>query len=131
VVGAAVVRDGRLLVQRRGWPADAAGRWELPGGGVEDGESEAAALVRECREELGIEVLPGERVGEDVPLPNGRVLRIYAATSDGEPSAVEHEAVRWVGPGELAGLDWLEADRVLVPDLIELVSGRGPHERRA
>ena len=66
VVGAAVVRDGRLLAARRTTPPEAAGRWELPGGKVDAGESPDAALVREIREELGCAVnvdrwLPGEQ----------------------------------------------------------------------
>src|SRR5882757_6987647 len=66
VVGAAIVRDGRLLAQRRARPAELAGRWELPGGRVERGESEAAALRRECREELGALITVLDRIGGDV-----------------------------------------------------------------
>ncbi|RZQ63657.1 (deoxy)nucleoside triphosphate pyrophosphohydrolase [Amycolatopsis suaedae] len=127
IVGAAVVGDGRLLVQQRAWPADAAGRWELPGGRVEPGESEVEALRRECVEELAAAVHVGARVGADVPLPRGKVLRIYAATladPAARPRAVEHRAVRWIGADELDGLDWLPADRVLIPDLAALLSAR-------
>ena len=56
VVGAAVVRHGRVLATRRTHPPEAAGRWELPGGKVEPGEGPADAVVREVREELGCEV---------------------------------------------------------------------------
>ena len=56
VVGAAIVRDGRVLACRRTSPVEAAGRWELPGGKVEPGETPEAALVREVREELGVGV---------------------------------------------------------------------------
>jgi 8-oxo-dGTP diphosphatase len=125
VVGAAIVHRGRLLAQQRAWPAADAGRWELPGGRVEDGESETDALVRECAEELGVQVTPGPRIGGSVPLPGGRsVLRIYAATliSPGaEPRAVEHAAVRWLGADELTTVDWLDADRVLLPHLRALL----------
>jgi 8-oxo-dGTP diphosphatase len=126
VVGAAIVRDRRLLAQQRAWPASHAGRWELPGGRVEHGESDADALVRECAEELGVRVAPGERVGEDVPLPGGRsVLRIYAATladPSAEPHAVEHRALRWLDAADLTTVDWLDADRMLVPWLHALLA---------
>ena len=49
-------------------PPELAGLWELPGGKVAPGESDADALARELREELGIEVTVGERLGHDVAL---------------------------------------------------------------
>jgi 8-oxo-dGTP diphosphatase len=125
VVGAAIVRAGALLAQQRAYPADAAGLWELPGGRVEPGESEPDALQRECVEELGVRVLVGDRVGHDVPLSTGKVLRVFAARlteGEPEPRAVEHRAVRWVSAAELADVDWLPADRVLVPALCELLA---------
>ncbi|MEQ3551581.1 NUDIX domain-containing protein [Pseudonocardia nematodicida] len=123
VVGAAVVRDGRVLVAQRSYPAELAGRWELPGGGVEPGETESDALVRECAEELGARVTPGRRVGTDLPIGR-RVVRIHRARLDPgspEPEAREHRALRWVGPGEVAALGWLDADRAVVADLVDLL----------
>ncbi|MFD4670893.1 (deoxy)nucleoside triphosphate pyrophosphohydrolase [Lentzea sp. NPDC058450] len=123
VVGAAIVRDGRMLAQQRSFPADTAGKWELPGGRVEAGEKPSDALVRECLEELGVSVLVGEQVGPDVPLKRDLVLRIFAAElAGGEPEALEHNAVRWFTAGELPAVDWLPADRVLVPALQELLT---------
>jgi len=127
VVGAAIVRDGRVLAQRRAAPPELAGRWELPGGRVEPGESEPAALRRECREELGALITVCGRLGADVLLPgssSGAVLRVYRAAvvaGSPEPRAVEHAGLRWVAGRELAELDWLNADRVLLPDLAILL----------
>ncbi|MFD5831239.1 (deoxy)nucleoside triphosphate pyrophosphohydrolase [Lentzea sp. NPDC060358] len=123
VVGAAIVRDGRLLAQQRSFPESHAGRWELPGGRVETGEKPEDALVRECVEELGVTVAVGAQVGPDVPLRRDLVLRIFAAElAGGEPEALEHNAVRWCTADELAGVDWLPADRVLVPALQQLLN---------
>lgn len=123
VVGAAIVRDGRLLAQQRSFPESHAGRWELPGGRVEPGEKPEDALVRECVEELGASVVVGPQVGPDVPLKRDLVLRIFAAElAGGEPEALEHNAVRWLTAGELPSLDWLPADRVLVPALQQLLN---------
>nr|WP_281290268.1 NUDIX domain-containing protein [Saccharopolyspora dendranthemae] len=120
VVGTAIVRGGRLLAQQRGYPAAHAGRWELPGGRVEPGETEHEAVIRECREELGVDVRPTGRLGTDVPLDNGMPLRIHTAELEDpsqQPRAVEHRDVRWAAPSELADLDWLETDRVLLHSL--------------
>jgi 8-oxo-dGTP diphosphatase len=125
VVAAAIVRDGRILAQQRGYPGAHAGRWELPGGKVEPGESDAVALARECREELGIRVLPAERIGQDVGLPGGYVLRAHTATAaaDREPKLLQHKDLRWLSADELATVDWLPADRALLPALRTLLIG--------
>ncbi|OLL75747.1 MULTISPECIES: NUDIX domain-containing protein [unclassified Pseudonocardia] len=123
VVGAAIVRDGRLLVAQRSYPAEIAGRWELPGGGVEPGESETDALVRECREELGARIRADGRIGTDLPIGR-RVLRIRTArlTPDSpDPEAREHRSLRWVGAHEVAALGWLDADRAVVAELVDLL----------
>jgi 8-oxo-dGTP diphosphatase len=124
VVGVALVRSGLLLAAQRAHPPQLAGLWELPGGKVEPGEDEAVALVRECREELGCEITVGARVGGDQPTVDGRfVLRVYAATlAGGEPTNREHRQLLWVGPAELGSLDWLPADRPLLPLLVALLT---------
>jgi 8-oxo-dGTP diphosphatase len=123
VVGAALVRDARLLAAQRADPPALAGRWELPGGKVEPGEDEVSALVRECEEELGVRIAVGERVGGDLPLVTGAVLRVYAGTIvSGEVLAHEHLELRWLAAGELDSVDWLDGDRPLLPALAALLA---------
>ena len=118
VVAGAVIDDGRVLMARRAWPADIEGLWELPGGGVDPGESAPEALVRELDEELGIAVAPGGRLGADVPLGDGRVLRAHTAVLvAGTPQLREHTALRWVGAAELATLDLVPADQAWLSEL--------------
>jgi 8-oxo-dGTP diphosphatase len=119
VVGAAIVADGRVLTAQRDRPPAAAGRWEFPGGKVEPGEDERAALARECEEELAADVCVGDRLGPDLVLANGWVLRLYLARlADGAlPVAAEHRQLRWVPVDRLSGVDWLPADRIVVPGL--------------
>lgn len=115
VVGAALVdAAGRVLAARRRRPPG----WEFPGGKVEPGESEPEALVRECREELGVAVEVGGRLGPDVPVADGVVLRVWTGrVAAGEPVAHEHAELRWVPVAELGDLDWLPADRPAVTAL--------------
>ncbi|GAB3986442.1 (deoxy)nucleoside triphosphate pyrophosphohydrolase [Actinoallomurus acanthiterrae] len=111
VVGAAIIDRGRLLAAQRAEPPELAGGWEFPGGKVEPGETEQDALVRECREELGIDVSVGRRVGGDSPLHNGMVMRVWtAAIVDGVPEAREHVALRWLTAAEVFDVPWLPAD---------------------
>jgi 8-oxo-dGTP diphosphatase len=118
VVGAAVVRDGRVLAARRTAPPETAGRWELPGGKVEPGETPGSALVREIREELGCSVVVEQWLDGEVPIGERHVLRVaLVRLVDGEPVPVEHDRVRWLAPDELDDLDWLEPDRPFLPAL--------------
>jgi 8-oxo-dGTP diphosphatase len=116
VVGAAIVAtvDGvpRVLAGERSSPAALAGRWEFPGGKVEAGETDQQALVRECREELGVEISVGARLGDDLPIPGGeRILRVFLADLvRGSPVANEHLQLLWMSAAELAGLPWLETN---------------------
>ena len=116
VVVGAVVRDagGRVLAARRVTPDG----WEFPGGKVEAGETEPAALARELREELGVEVEVGVRVGPEAPVPGGYVLRVWTARlTAGEPAPLEHAELRWLAPEDLDTVDWLPADRPVVATL--------------
>lgn len=112
VVAAAIERDGCYLVARRTRPEDVAGRWEMPGGKVEPGETEEHALVREIREELGVGIKVGERIPGEWPLREGMVLHLYvAALIDGEPAPLEqHDQLRWVAPADFDSVDWLPSD---------------------
>ena len=79
VVGAAIVRDSRVLATRRTRPVEAAGLWEFPGGKVEPGEDAEAALVREIREELRCEVRVTGALSGEQPIGDGLTLRVLLA----------------------------------------------------
>ncbi|MEU9647968.1 (deoxy)nucleoside triphosphate pyrophosphohydrolase [Streptomyces sp. NPDC048110] len=114
VVGAALVDGGRLFAARRSAPAELAGRWELPGGKVEAGETPEAALVRELREELGVAAETGERVLGQWPLRAPFVLQVWTARllpGSAAPEPLEdHDALRWLTPAQVWDVPWLEQD---------------------
>jgi 8-oxo-dGTP diphosphatase len=122
VVGAAILDGDRVLAAQRSTPSALAGRWELPGGKVEPGETDEAALIRECREELGVEIVLGRRVGRDWPIGAHGVLRVWLATAIGEPRCLEHSALRWLGKDQLLDVDWLPADLPVVEKLGALLA---------
>jgi 8-oxo-dGTP diphosphatase len=121
VVGAAVLRDGRVLACRRTGPPDLAGCWEFPGGKVESGESDRQALVRELAEELQVRTVVGERLGPDVPIGDTAVLRVHLATIDGDPQLLDHDAHRWLSADELGDVPWLAVDLPVVALLRDLL----------
>jgi 8-oxo-dGTP diphosphatase len=123
VVGAALIRDGRVLAARRSAPAELAGRWEFPGGKREAGETDEQALIRECAEELGVTVGVGELIGV-ATVRAGLELRIYAGgLAAGEPVALQdHDELRWLSAAELESVDWLPADRPMLSALRRLLS---------
>jgi 8-oxo-dGTP diphosphatase len=122
VVGAAVVRDHRVLAARRTAPEATAGRWEFPGGKVEPGETPEAAVVREVGEELGCEVEVRGWLVPSVPVGAAYLLRVAVVRLvAGEPTPVEHDRVRWLAADELDRVDWLEADRPFLPELAALL----------
>jgi 8-oxo-dGTP diphosphatase len=129
VVGVALVDGDRALVAQRA-EGPFAGQWEFPGGKVEPGETDLEGLVRECREELGVEVAPQAFLGE-VPLdgvvgggaPGASTLRVWwGRVVAGEVTAHEHAELRWVRAVELPALAWIPADRPLLPAVTRLLA---------
>jgi 8-oxo-dGTP diphosphatase len=126
VVGAAIVHDGRVLAACRSAPAELAGRWEFPGGKVEAGESETDALVRECREEMGIEVAVGRLLGAQ-PIAADLVLHVYLAEhllGYPEPRQ-DHDEMRWLAPDDLSSVEWLPADQPMLAAVAAALRSRG------
>ncbi len=127
VAAAALVdRDGRVLLAERPPGKSMAGLWEFPGGKVNDGESPEAALVRELREELGIDTAESclaplafashryERFHLLMPL---FVCRVW----QGSACAKEGQRLKWVRPADLRNYPMPPADAPLIPVLEELL----------
>jgi 8-oxo-dGTP diphosphatase len=125
VVGVAIIDGGRVLTARRVDPPESAGRWELPGGKLEPGETLEQCARREVSEELGCDIEVGTLLEGSTVIKPGYTLRVVtAALVDGEPIPHEHDAIRWLRKDELLAVDWLEPDLPFLP-LIEDAMGDG------
>ncbi len=121
VVAAVVSQEGRIMAARRGPNIRMAGLWEFPGGKVEDGEDDRAALARELMEELSIQVEVGECLGENIHREDRGPFCLVAyrvTVISGEPVLSDHDAVVWCDPSELLQLEWAPADMPFVRRLV-------------
>ena len=120
VVAVALVDgDGRVLVQQRPAGRAMAGLWEFPGGKVEPGETPEAALVRELREELGIDVAaaclaPASFASEPLGEHHLLLLLYVCRKWRGRPAPLASSALRWLRPVALHALAMPPADRPLI-----------------
>ncbi len=127
VVAGLLLDGGNILACRRRSDQDHGGKWEFPGGKVEDGEESSAALVRELREELLIDAKLGEEFlryefaypGKQPILLIFYWVKSYTGTLDGG----FFEETRWVAPDRLGELDFLEGDERIVHELASRLAG--------
>jgi len=121
VVAGVIERGGRYLITQRRASAVLPLLWEFPGGRVEAGENDAAALKREVLHRLGVEVSPGELISF-VTHPYekyGVDLYLYECVlSSGEPAAVNVADFRWVASSEFDGYEFTPADELSMSKLL-------------
>jgi 8-oxo-dGTP diphosphatase len=123
VVAGALISGSSLLVAQRARPPELAGLWELPGGKLAAGESDATALARELKEELGVDVTVGPRLGGDVALSATTTLRAYLVTqTGGSLHANDHRAIKWITVDQLEDLAWVPADRTWLAELTKALT---------
>ena len=118
--------DGRVLLAQRPQGRAMAGLWEFPGGKVEAGEKPETTLIRELKEELGIEVKEAclapltfaSHAYDDFHL----MMPLYVCRRwDGTPAALEGQELAWVRPNKLRDYPMPPADAPLIPFLIDLL----------
>jgi mutator protein MutT len=120
VAAALIFRAGKLLITQRHAAAHLGGLWEFPGGKREPGETYKACLVREIREELGVEIVAGECLAEvSHAYPEKRLhLKFYRATlTVGEPQPLDCAALQWITRASLDDFAFPEADRQVIAKL--------------
>ncbi len=121
VVAALFEKDGRFMICRRQAAKKRGLLWEFVGGKVEPGETKQEALVRECREELGIETSVGEefmRVIHEYPDISIELTVFRAEIAKGEPQKLEHDDIKWITPEETGNYEFCPADT----DIIEKIA---------
>jgi 8-oxo-dGTP diphosphatase len=123
---ALIDKDGRVLLSKRPLDKQLGGLWEFPGGKVEQGERPEAALIRELKEELGIDVAESclapltfaSHAYEDFHL----LMPLYVCRRwQGQASGAEGQELAWVRPLKLRDYPMPPADVPLIPHLIDLL----------
>ena len=120
VAAALIWKGDRFLICQR--PAGKARGllWEFVGGKVENGETPREALVRECREELGITVSVGDvfmELTHAYPDLTIRLILFNAAIAEGEPRLLEHADLRWIQVSQIEDYDFCPADEEILAEL--------------
>ena len=123
VVAALLWEQDRFLICQR--PAHKARGllWEFVGGKVEPGETKEQALIRECREELGVTVSVGEvfmEVTHEYPDITVRLTLFHATIAEGAPQKLEHNDLQWITPSQIPGYDFCPADVEILAKLQEV-----------
>ncbi len=121
VAAALIWRDDRFLICQRPKEKARGLLWEFVGGKVEPGETKEQALVRECREELGIELAVGTVFMDVVhayPDITVHLTLFNASIAAGEPALLEHNAMAWIRPEEIPRYDFCPADETILKKLM-------------
>ena len=119
VVAAVIFHDGKVYATQRGY-GPWRDYWEFPGGKIELGETPELALIREIKEELDIGIAVLDRlcaVEYDYPEFHLSMQCFRCRIDRGEPKLLEHEAAKWLDKEELGSVNWLPADREILPEI--------------
>lgn len=122
VIAAIIERKGHFLIAKRNVGKLHVGKWEFPGGTLEEGESHEQCLKRELQEEFSITVEVGNLfcTSEHRYTPDWTIKLLAYRTKvvSGTFNLNDHEEIRWVEPKDLAYYDFPEADMPLVVKLM-------------
>jgi 8-oxo-dGTP diphosphatase len=120
VAAAIIRRNGEILICQRRPGGGCGGLWEFPGGKLEPDETPERCVIRECREELGVEIrLNGLREQSSYRYPEKEIVFSFfeAELLSGDPCLRVHQAMAWRPPSQLADYEFCPADRRLVREL--------------
>ena len=124
VVGAAIIKEDKVLVMQRSNQMTLPGMWEFPGGKVEANETEQEALIREIKEELSVTINILDYIDEaSYDYDFGTVqLKVYTAEIiSGQIALEEHSDGKWVTADELKNIDWAPVDIPAAKALVKVL----------
>lgn len=124
VVGAAILKDNKILVSKRKEDKILGNLWEFPGGKVEIGETPKMALKREIREEFHDEVIIGNQIGEAVNFTyqfgTVNLTVFFARLKSNNLDLTVHSKVKWSIKEDLIKFNWAQADKPVVDALLKI-----------
>jgi 8-oxo-dGTP diphosphatase len=115
--------NNQILIAKRGKQDALYGKWEFPGGKLEDGETEKECLVRELKEEFGIDVIVGDYFASSLFVHKNQPyeMKMYVVKEySGEFTLFEHAEIRFVGVKDLLQYDMPDPDKPIVNKLLEI-----------
>ena len=120
VVAALIWKNNKFMICQR--PANKARGllWEFVGGKVESGETKEQALIRECREELGVFLSVGDMfmdVIHEYPDITVHLTLFNATIAEGEPQKLEHNDIQWITPREISNYEFCPADEEILKEI--------------
>jgi 8-oxo-dGTP diphosphatase len=125
VTCAVIIQNNKLLSVQRGTGRHLAGKWEFPGGKVQEGERLEDSVVREVREELdlAVEVISAlTPVTHAYPDRTVRLMPFHCRVTNGTLHLHEHQAHRWLSADELTSVEWCDADGPIIEEARKLVA---------
>ncbi|HIW36318.1 MAG TPA: NUDIX domain-containing protein [Candidatus Treponema faecavium] len=131
-VACIIVDDAnRVLIAHRNQTGQMGGRWEFPGGKVEDGELPEAAIVREMQEEFGVRVRVGARIGETVFTHNAQDVQLIAyevfllpGEKEKKWTLSEHTEINWVACDAVPLRSFVDSDLLLYPQVKQFLDAK-------
>jgi 8-oxo-dGTP diphosphatase len=125
VVGAIIINEGKLMAARRSY-GKLAGKYEFPGGKIELGENDKEALIREIKEELGVDATIFNQFMKTSHQYHNINLEVSLITYLAKIDSLDfklnsHDKIEWLTKDELFSVDWLEADLPIVSKIEEIL----------
>ena len=122
VVAALIWDNNRFLACQRPSHKARGLLWEFVGGKVEPGETRESALIRECKEELGVTVVPGDvfmEVTHEYPDLTVHLILYNAVIIEGKIQLIEHNDARWLTAQEIPNYSFCPADKEILEQIIK------------